>query len=235
MLSPSRDDSSLLSSNGGAASDSSPHAQADAGVAQLDHVALDHHQSGQFGTSSSDHGGDDGLAHSRSRSKSWVREGSLKDWCTNPAEAHSRRKCQFGVCAAMVLLLVILLIVYARNHSSHDDPAPYGIRLPQAVQPTHYYMDLNASVSTERFSGRMVMDLFFASETAEILFHAVDLDISEVQFTDAANRTVAPATAAYVGQHDLYRVALPFRVAAGANAKLSMQFAGIISHGLGGQ
>jgi hypothetical protein len=151
----------------------------------------------------------------------------------------SRRKWYFAGCAVVLLVvLAILLVAFAKPHSGDQRPAKpeYDVRLPTAVEPTHYHMDLNASVAAEQFNGRMVMDLFFVSETSEIIFHAVGLDISEVNFTDATTgNSVSPTEAAYVGEHDLYRIALPFRVAAGTNAKLSMQFAGIISRGLAGQ
>jgi hypothetical protein len=189
-------------------------------------VPLAHQAAGAYSQIGSGGGLDEALAGG---------SGSVKYGGASAAE--TRRKWKFVGCASVVLLvLAVLLFAYANPRSGDQRPAKpeYDVRLPTAVEPTHYYLDLNASVAAERFNGRMVMDLFFASETSEIIFHAVELDISEVQFTAGANSTVC-SEAAYVGEHDLYRVALPFRVAAGTNAKLSMQFAGIISHGLGGQ
>jgi len=147
------------------------------------------------------------------------------------------KRVRFLLCALFIGAViggVIFGIVWSYRPTKHEDAPVYDVRLPLSVLPTLYTIDLNASLGTAHFGGRMQMDLHFAEEAEEILFHAIDMDISDVQFTLPPAAPVAVAAAGYTGQHDLYHVKLPSRVAAGSSATLTMEFAGTIGRGLGG-
>ena len=171
------------------------------------------------------------LAHGHTRPTDW-RE-SCRDWCSNRKNAHTIRILQLIAGGFAVLMLILLIAAYA--HTPDETPAVvYDVRLPPTVFPSLYTMVLNASLSSESFSGSMGIDVYFASATDQILFHAVDLDLTGFALTTSTGIGVGVANAGYTGQHDLFLVHLSHVVSAGTSAHLSMSFAGTLLRTLAG-
>jgi hypothetical protein len=166
------------------------------------------------------------------------------------ADASNRRKKQIMLLSVCLVGFIILVIITAtesaRKEVKTTPPAVvYGIRLPVSVIPTLYEMELNVSLVTDsaHFIGVISMELDFHIKTSEIIFHARDLDISELLFTIPSisltnigniDNTVIVPIGNYIGEFDLYRVILPFFMSPGQHAILSMKFGAPIGRGLAG-
>ncbi len=201
----------------------------------------DHHQADQSSEYDSVLGGNSGglrasLAHSGEAQPDMLTR--WRFWCADPANIKTKRALQVsGV--LFVFFLIIIIIAAAKRHHDDDSNVQYGVRLPTAVVPTLYTMELNASLTEQHFTGTMAMELTFIDKTTEIIFHARDLDIDHLRFTvprtaPGSDATVVTPEGGYIGVFDLYRVQLPFFMGSGRVGTLSMRFSAPISHGLAG-
>lgn len=198
--------------------DASPGADQD-----FDPVLGVHHDGGDSLRSS--------LAHNHNRPTDW--RTSCRDWCVDRKNAHTIRIFQLIAGGFAVFIVILLIAAYA--HTADDTPAPvYDVRLPQTVFPSLYTMVLNASLASESFSGSMGIDVFFASATDQILFHAVDLELTGFSLMTSTGVVVGVSSAGYTGQHDLFLVSLSHLVSAGTSARLSMSFSGALLRTLAG-
>ncbi len=90
-------------------------------------------------------------------------------WFADPANITTKRELQVSS-ILFVFFLIIIFIAAAKRHHDDDANVQYGMRLPTAVVPTLYTMELNVSLTEQRFTSTMAMEITFIDTTTEMIF-----------------------------------------------------------------
>lgn len=109
-------------------------------------------------------------------------------------------------------------------------------RLPTAVKPTHYDLDLALDLEALTFGGSAVAHLEVSQQTVSIVLHAKDLTITAAKITDASPTQstidIPTSTIAADAETQTITISLPTPLAPGSKVLLHLSFTGVIGrHG----
>lgn len=118
------------------------------------------------------------------------------------------------------------------SQDSTSTGADAQVRLPRNVTPLRYELRLEPDVASAAFGGSARIELEVEEETATVVCNAVELDVTNAVFSNAAGSTVA-ATVSLDGELERVTFAVPEPLAQG-RWELSVSFSGVLNDKLRG-
>ncbi|XP_070546050.1 leucyl-cystinyl aminopeptidase-like [Ptychodera flava] len=83
---------------------------------------------------------------------------------------------------ALVVIAILILAIVAAVVPKGEDKFPYSsVRLPKDVVPETYDLFMHPNLTTQQFSGRVVINVRIAKPTSAIILHMQRISLSDIQ------------------------------------------------------